>query len=377
MNDRVRVALLQASLFFGSTEAYVQALARSLDRDRFDVWLVSPDHPALAPLIETGELAGRVALVPASYRELAVVHSLLARLRALRQLRPDVVHCTEVDPTGMLAARLAGIRAVVVTHNTPELVPRDNIRGRLLRRAAWAVRPHVIFTSDADRATGLAREPIRADRTAVIPFGIDLDRFSPREASPVLREEVGIPAGRRVVGTVGLLREQKGHRYLLEAAERILTRRNDVEFVLVGDGELRDELVAEASRRGLERRVRFLGHRDDIPELLAMFDVFALSSTFEGMCLAVAEALATSTPVVATDVGGVGQTVVHGETGLLVPPRDAEALAAGILQLLDDEDEARRLAEAGRERVLRLYALPRMVAATEALYQRALDASSP
>jgi glycosyltransferase involved in cell wall biosynthesis len=375
MSERIRLALVQANLFFGSTEAYVRELARALDRDRFEVWLISPDHPALAPLVDADEFGGRVVLVRASHSGSAAFHSLLARRRVFRELRPDVVHCVDVDPSGMLAARLAGVVAVVVTHNTPELVPSDNVRGRLLRRAAWAARPYVIFTSEADRATGLAREPIRPDRSAVIPFGIDLERFSPRPPPPGLREELGVSAGRRVVGTVGLLREQKGHRYLLAAAERILARRDDVEFLVAGDGELRDELVAEAARRGLARRVHFLGHRDDIPELLGLFDVFVLSSTFEGMCYAVAEALATSTPVVATAVGGVGQTIVDGETGLLVPPRDAEALADGIIRLLDDESEARRLALAGRKRVLRLYALPRMAAATEAVYSRALGRS--
>jgi glycosyltransferase involved in cell wall biosynthesis len=116
--------------------------------------------------------------------------------------------------------------------------------------------------------------------------------------------------------------------------------------------------------------VHFLGNRDDVAELLTAFDVFALSSNFEGMCFAVAEALAVEVPVVSTDLGGVGQSVVHEETALLVPPRDPDALANAIERLLDDRDGAARLARAGRARVERLYALQRMVEATERLYSR-------
>jgi glycosyltransferase involved in cell wall biosynthesis len=139
-----------------------------------------------------------------------------------------------------------------------------------------------------------------------------------------------------------------------------------VRFVIVGDGELREELERRAD--GLP--VELTGARDDVPELLASFDVFAFPSLFEGLCLAVIEAQAAGVPVVATPVGGIRETVVDGETGLLVPPRDPAALAAAIRRLLDDRDLARRLAEEARRRVRERYSEQRMVELTLGLYER-------
>ena len=203
------------------------------------------------------------------------------------------------------------------------------------------------------------------------PYGVDTARFAPRDRARA-RAALGLDAERHVVGTIGRLNAQKGHTYLLQAAERLAERRADIEWVIAGDGEVRARLEAEARLRGLEQHVRFLGHRSDVPEILAALDVFVLSSNFEGMCFAVAEALAVEVPVVATDVGGVSQSVVDGETGLLVPPRDPAALADAIERLVDDGDEATRLGSAGRQRVEELYDLSEMAAATERLYARVL-----
>jgi glycosyltransferase involved in cell wall biosynthesis len=365
----IRLAYVQSHLSYGSIEAYLYALIERVDRERFEPWLVCPDDPVLERLREAPGLAGRIVVVPAS---VALPASLWTRGRALRSIRPALVHCADVDPPAMLATRGATGASLVVTYNTPELRPPYNALGRTVARAAWAVHPWVIFSSERDRATGVERDPLARDRTTVIPFGINLDRFKRREDAAEIRHALGITPGRRVVGTVGLLREQKGHTYLLEAAEQLARRRTDVDWLIAGDGELRTHLEEEARRRGIAEHVRFLGRRDDVPEILSALDVFALSSTFEGMCFAVAEALAAEVPVVATDVGGVGQSVLHEKTGLLVAPRDPRALAESIERLLDDREEAARLARAGRARVQRLYALPGMVEATESFYLRAL-----
>lgn len=372
MPQRPRIAFVHSILYFGSTEqSYLKTLLKRIDQREFELWLVAPAHPALAPLLELKELAGRVARLSLSV-DTTVFDRIASYRRTLRSLRPDLVHCVDVDPPAMIAGRLAGVRRLVVTHHTPELRPRDNWRGRLVRRAAWETRSHVIFTSEADRTRALESHPISPERSTVVSLGIDLDRFSPERVRDGLRRELGIADGRPVVGTVGRLNSQKGHTYLIRAAEEMVHRGTDAVFVVVGEGDLRDELLREVRDRGLQDRFFFLGHREDVPELLAGFDVFALSSNFEGMCLAVAEALAIATPVVATDVGGVRQSVVPGETGLLVPPRDPDALARELVWVLEHPEEARRMALAGRRRVRQLYSLDRMVATTTDLYRRLL-----
>jgi glycosyltransferase involved in cell wall biosynthesis len=325
------IVLLHGAPAYGAVERYVAAIARALGERGQLV------HPGVEELEALGTPT-RVLRDP----------SVGALTRLLRRLRPRVVHVTDVWPQALVAARLARVPRLLVTHHTPELPRRDNLAGRAWQRLGWAMRPDVIYTSEADRERD-GRAP-----SHVVPLGIDLERFA--AAGPALRKHGPI------VGNVARLAPQKDHATLLEAA-RIL---GDVRFVIVGDGELREEL----ERRAHGLPVELTGARDDVPELLASFDVFAFPSLFEGLCLAVIEAQAAGVPVVATPVGGIRETVVDGETGLLVPPRDPAALAAAIRRLLDDRDLARRLAEEARRHVRARYSEERMVEVTLGLYER-------
>jgi glycosyltransferase involved in cell wall biosynthesis len=370
MPRRERLVFVHSIRFFGSTEeGYLVPLLDGLDPELFEACLVVPDDPVLAPLVAHPAFEGRVVRLP-----LAPATSALGRIvatwKALRRLRPDLVHLIDIDPPAALAARLAGVRRLVVTYHTPELRPPDNVPGRILRRAGWLMRPHAIFTSEPDRETGLRLDPIARRRTSVVPLGLDLSAFDPARARPVLREELGVAGP--IVGTVGRLHPQKQQADLVAAAPAVLAAHPDATFVLVGEGVLHDPLAAQIAALGLDERVLLLGQRGDVPDVMASLDVFALTSTFEGLCLVVNEALALGTPVVATPVGGVRQTVLDGETGLLVPVGDVPALAAAIVRLLSDRDEARRLGAAGRGRVRELYAQERMVAGTTAVYDRLL-----
>jgi glycosyltransferase involved in cell wall biosynthesis len=256
-----------------------------------------------------------------------------------------VAHVIDVWPQAFVAARLARVPRVLVTHHTPSLPRHDNSRGRLWQRLGWATRPEVIYTSEADREDD-GREP-----SHVVPLGIDVNRFT--AASPAL------PVDPPIVGTVGRLAPQKRHETFLEAAKLVPEAR----FVIVGDGGLRKRLEARASGN-----VHFTGARDDVPELLASFAVYAQPSLYEGLCLAVLEAQAAGVPVVATPVGGMRETVVDGETGLVVPVGDPHALASAIRRLLDDRALADRLAAEARDRVRRSYTERRMIDGTLALY---------
>jgi glycosyltransferase involved in cell wall biosynthesis len=326
---------------WGAVEEYVAAVVRGL-RDRGeDVALLYPDDPVLAPFADLGGepydldapgLTGRLA-------------------RRLRRLKPRIVHATDVFPQAQLAARLAGVRKLYVTHHTPELPRSDNVAGRVWQRVGWATRPEVIYTSETDR-----RADRRTLRSHVVPLGIDLARFA--NGSRVLDG--------RIVGNVARLAEQKGQRDLVAAAPLVLERHPDVRSVIAGDGELRSQL--EELARPLGDRVELLGERGDVPDLLASFDVFAFPSRFEGLCLAVIEAQAAGVPVVATPVGGIKETVVDGETGRLVPVGDVAALAAAIVEMLDEPEAAHRMAKTARSRVLERFAVERMVAETLALY---------
>jgi glycosyltransferase involved in cell wall biosynthesis len=325
------IVLLHGAPAYGAVERYVAAIARALGERGLLV------HPGLEELEALGTPT-RVLRNP----------SVAALTRLLRTLCPGVVHVTDVWPQALVAARLARVPRLLVTHHTPELPRRDNLAGRAWQRLGWATRPEVIYTSEADRERD-GRRP-----SHVVPLGIDLDRFA--AAQPALRKDGP------VVGNVARLAPQKDHATLIEAARQLP---EGVRVVIVGDGELREELERRAD--GLP--VELVGARDDVPELLASFDVFAFPSLFEGLCLAVIEAQAAGVPVVATPVGGIRETVVDGETGLLVPPRDSAALAAAIRRLLDDRDLARRLAGEARRRVRETYSEEHMIELTLGLYE--------
>jgi glycosyltransferase involved in cell wall biosynthesis len=311
------IALLQPARAQGAVERYVAQIAAALGDEGVVV-----DADARTPLPEL--------------------------VRILRRLRPSVAHVMDVWPQAVVAARLARVPRVLLTHHTPELPRRDNLAGRAWQRLGWLARPEVIYTSETDRARD-GRRP-----SHVVALGIDLDRFD--GAEPALRS-----SGGPLVGNVARLAPQKDHRTLIEAARLV----PEAEFVVASDGELRGELerLADGSR------VRFLGARDDVPAVLASLDVFAFPSLFEGLCLAVIEAQAAGVPVVATPVGGIRETVVDGETGLLVPTGDPAALAGAIRRLLEDRAAAKAMAAEARRRVRERFSVETMVERTVRLYR--------
>jgi len=335
------IALLHGLRAFGAAERYVAALADALGEQAV---LVHVDDPALEPFADLA--ARRIAVRPQPAPRLAAELT-----RILRRLRPRIAHVTEVWPPALVAARLARVPRLLVTHHTPELPRRDNLHGRLWWRLGWTMRPELIYTSETDRRRD-GRSP-----SHVVPLGIDLERFG--SGRPALRNG-------RLIGNVARLAVQKGHRYLLDAAPAVLERHPEARFVIVGDGELRAELERQAAPLG--DRVVFLGTRTDVPDLLASFEVFAFPSLYEGLCLAVIEAQAAGVPVVATPVGGIRETIRDGETGFLCPSRDARALAERIVHCLDHPEDARGVAEAARRSVRERFSERRMVEATLALY---------
>jgi glycosyltransferase involved in cell wall biosynthesis len=323
------IVLLHPAPAYGAVERYVEAIARGLREETV--------------LLHTG--VEEFESLPV--RAIRIEPSVAGIARFLRASRPRLVHVMDVWPQALVAARLARVPRILVTHHTPELPRQDNFAGRVWQRLGWAARPEVIYTSEADRARD-GRRP-----SHVVPLGIDVARFG--SGRPVLEKREGRP----LVGNVARLAPQKDHRTLVAAAALL----PDVDFAIAGEGELRSELERSAGEN-----VRFLGARADIPDVLASLDVFAFPSLFEGLCLAVIEAQAAGVPVVATAVGGIKETVVEGETGLLVPTRDPEALASAIRRLLEHPDEAARLAAEARRRALERYSEERMVSGTLALY---------
>jgi glycosyltransferase involved in cell wall biosynthesis len=203
----------------------------------------------------------------------------------------------------------------------------------------------------------------------VIPNGIG----APARATTADRTAaLGVSPGDQVIGTISRLVWKRGHEELLEAAAIVTREEPSVKLAVVGDGPLRPALEARAAALGLNGGVRFLGAVPHAAGLLPHFDVFVLSSVWEGMSNSLLEAMAAGRPVVATRVGGNPEVVVDGETGLLVPPRDAPALAEAMLRLLRDRELARRFGDAAKRRVESHFTLEQMVGRMQELYDQLL-----
>jgi len=211
-------------------------------------------------------------------------------------------------------------------------------------------------------------------RWELLQNGIDAEAFRVAPAGPAAREAVGLDPRRPVIGTVGRLEDRKGQEQLLGALGRLTATANGSgpQGLIVGDGPSRERLERQARELGLQDRVRFTGTVSDVRPLLAAMDVFVLPSFAEGMSNALMEAMAAARPVVATNVGGNPEVVADGRTGMLVPPGEAEAIAAAVGTLLHDPGRAGRLAEAGREFVTERFGARARVAELERLYEERL-----
>jgi glycosyltransferase involved in cell wall biosynthesis len=206
------------------------------------------------------------------------------------------------------------------------------------------------------------------ERIANIANGIDLSRFAAGATNPRL------PGSRRVITTVANLRPGKGHDVLLNAAARVARRIPDVQFQIVGDGSERRQLEQQAATLRISAQVSFLGHRGDVPAILQHSDVFAFPSFMEASPNAVIEAMAAGLPIVATRVGGIPELIEDGRNGLLVPPGDDRALAAGLLRLIERPQLAARVADAARQTVDARFSFDRMVGEFQELFLHELSA---
>ncbi|MCB8951686.1 MAG: glycosyltransferase [Ardenticatenales bacterium] len=290
-----------------------------------------------------------------------------------RRERPVILHSWMFHATliGRLVGRAAGIPILISARRNV------NIGGpwrERLNRLTLPLDNAVIAVCETARAAEIAHGHVAPEKVTTIYNGVDLAEF-PRasaEAGTRLRRVMHVPAFSPLIGVVGRLHPQKGHTYLLQALPAILQAIPDAHFLMIGDGELRQALAQEARQLGVARQVHWLGHRDDVPALLAGLDLFVLPSLWEGMPNVVLEAMAAGLPVVATGVDGTREVIVDGETGMLVGAGEVPALAQAIIHLLQDRDRAAALGQAAHAAVAAHFTLQRTVQQTEELYRRLL-----
>jgi glycosyltransferase involved in cell wall biosynthesis len=239
--------------------------------------------------------------------------------------------------------------------------------------AAWhRLQSHLLAVSGAVKQH-LVEQGIAPEKITVLHNALAPEEFVPRRDAAAMRADLGADADTLVVGTIAHLSEKKGYRELLEAIPMVLRQFPQAQFWIIGRGPLREELQQQAADGRFARQVRFLGFRRDAADLMHAIDIFALPSHREPCALVYIEAALAEKPIVACRAGGAPESIADRETGLLVPPRDATALAEAILELADNRQLARRMGQAGRERALELFSWDRYIATLEGVYDMLCD----
>lgn len=367
----IRVLFCVDNLGIGGTELNAVRTAEALDRARV--------HLTVALLGADGELRER-------YERLGVaIHRFpLGTLRGPRTLaegrrfvkllraeRIDVVHCHDMysNVFGSVAGRLAGVAGVIVSRRWSNTLPDPALRAA--NGIAYRVGHRVLANSEAVAASLQADEGVASRRIAVIPNFVEeaaFERPNP-DARRAARSALGVQAGEIVIGIVARLAPVKDHATLLRAAALLLPRNPALRIVLIGDGPERAPLEQLAIELGIERQVTFAGTRPHRPNPHHLFEVSVLSSLSEGFPNSVVEAMAAERPIVATRVGGTPDAIADGITGVLVPPRDPAALAAGIARVVEDPEAARRMGIAAGEAARTSYSRPAVLARLLSLYE--------
>ena len=387
--ESLRILHVITSLARGGAQAHLLTLMRGQKRRGHQVDLAFLKDPVM-----TGEFADVVPLPLQAYLGQGLddtrsgqpsYAALLGRLWGLvASVKPDVLHThlLKADALGALAGRFGAARVTISSKHNDEAALH---RPMVAFAHGWLSRLDdrvIVLSQHVGRyVTEVGRVP--PNRIRLVYYGIDMNRPVALSQGAVrsLRQELDLPADGPFLLCVGRLDPQKGHPTLLEAMRLILEREPVARLVIVGGPQQADagylaDLRARAAGPDLAGRVIFAGERTDVPRLMAACDVFVLASEWEGFGLVFVEAMAAGKPVVATDVSGIPEVVVHGETGLLVPPGDPPALAAALMQLIEDPAERRRLGTNGYHRVQQRFTADRMVDETIAVYREALDAKS-
>jgi glycosyltransferase involved in cell wall biosynthesis len=351
-----------ASMHFGGAERVVQHLARHLDPDRFsvDVCCTHATGVLSDELAAEGHRVISLAGKAGRWSPYAVPYRLW---RLARRGRYDVVHSHSTSVLLDLAAlRVATFRPALLHTfhfgNFPHVKHRRYLYGM---KCAVPFLTGLVAVAETQRQTIIEHLRVAPERIHTIYNGVEESALSrDPEVREAVRREIGAVERTTVVGCVSVMTEQKGIPYLLQAAKRVLDRSDSVLFVIVGGGRLLEPMKNYAAELEIAERVRFLGMRRDVPRLLAGFDILASASLWEAFAMVLLEGMAAAMPIVATDVGENRHAVVQGETGLVVPPRDADALADAIDALVRSPERATAMGQAGYDRFKSQFTATRM-----------------
>ena len=369
------LAELAGSAGYGGGERYLELLFEHVDRVRFRPILICPEPGPFVDKMVARHIPTHIVHLTPLFNPLAVVR--LANLLKRNEVTVLQTHGARANVYGCLAARLAGVPCVVATiHNSIRDYEVSLIRRHLylaILRVLLPLADRLICVSDAIKRDVLADCPSVTIRTTTIRNGIDQRRFSRSKDPNKIRTDWCVDNGPTLL-IVARLTEQKGHRFLIEALPGLLAEWPSLVCFFVGEGECREALWALARKLRVEDACRFVGAQNNVGDWYAAADVVVLPSLSEGLPFVALEAMAMARPVVATSVNGVPEIIKDGLNGLLIPPRNPQALGEAIRSLLRDPVRAARMGKVGQQDVATTFTVRKMVDDTVRVFEEAMPA---
>lgn len=366
-----RILHLFVSLPMGGAENLLLSTLRLLDPEQFS--------SVVCCIGERGQIGDLVQAMGVPLIELHLLKKggfdrniVTALVDLIHREKIDLVHSHlyHANFYGRLAANKAGVPAIISIHNTytRTKLHRQLINWYLARKTAA-----IITGSEEIRRDVIRYDHVPESLVELIPNAIDLSRSESQLSQSQARKSLDLPEDALVLGTVGRLEEQKGHRHLIKALALLHQQGIDAYLLIVGDGREKPALTAQTQQLGLEERVKFLGTRQDLGDLFRAMDLFVMPSLWEGLSLAMLSAIAAGLPLIATDVGGVRNVLGSGENGFIVAPGNPEELANKIAYGLGHPEKTREMAARGKQKIHATYSDRVMVNKLQKIYCRTLN----
>lgn len=362
-----RIAHSEASLGWGGQEHRVLAEMNGFRGRGSEVWLIAPKE---SQIYHRASRAGVPVLAQRFDRRYMLPFNILKLAWWLHRQRIEIVnpHSSRDGWLLTIAARIARVPLIIRSRHFDVPIPNKSV-SRLIYKE-WT--QHIITTSPRITSSLVSTFDLDPAEISTLPTGVDLERFKPEGPKADLTA-CSLPSQKPLIGMVTVIRAAKGIQVLAEAVHLLRTQHGvDVHCVIAGEGPSLAYVKSMVAQFGVEGQFTFLGHREDVPEIMRTLDIVAIPSFHEAIPQSGLQALAMGVPVVASDVGGIPSIIKHGETGRLVPPRDAAALAAAIRETLEQKARTQAMCSAGRQLVANHHSLAVMLDRLEAIYRQHL-----
>ena len=376
--SRYKVLQIGSGTEYGGGTTYVLILMEAIRRHGGEVHFACTPGLTLDAVRASGYPVFPVPALQREIRPWADLQALAQLVRVIRSGCYDLVHThtSKGGFLGRLAAKISGVPVIFHTVHGFAFHEENSWKARMLyvtlEKIAARFCDRMIIVNHEDRLKAIDYGVAGPDKVVTIYNGIDTAPFNRVYDRIKVRRELGVREGEHLVGMVARLAPSKAPLDFVNAADYVLARKPNVRFIMVGDGPLRDEINQVIQQLGWNDRIILTGHRTDVPEILAAMDVFVLTTLWEGLPIALLEAMAVSLPVVATNVRGPREVVQDGETGYLAPPKEPIAIGELILKLLEEDERAREMGRKGRRLIDEVFNATAMTEKTLAVYEEQL-----